>query len=126
MLEYTVDQIKIKIDLSPGIWCLPSDSAIGKTRLSVLLTKLAIAGLPVLSYTYSDTYTGRDLETLLSQKPYELIMLDRYDKYLNMSINKLIECAETAVILVDCKRSNKLVYFDGCTLWMDKGIIEVS
>jgi len=95
---------KISISLNSGIYVFDRESATGKTWLCNSLKELSSYGEPVDAYTYADFCKGLKLENILKPHKYEVVLLDRYDLYKDLSHKKLFEdCFNNTVVLVDCK-----------------------
>ena len=99
---FKTEDIEIDVDLSPGIYYLDSDSAVGKTRLLKLAVKLKDMGYPVSRYTYSDHKKG--VPVSIMEHSDRLIVIDQYDMYPGELNERLLQLKDSAVILVDCKR----------------------
>lgn len=125
---YRVDGYNIKLifSLENGVYIFDNESATGKTRLCGLMKKYQSYGEPVASYTYSDLNLGIPIESILVPDKYRVIMLDRYDMYEGAGAEKILECAETSIVLIDCKHGFSVTDEDDwCTLEMKPDTIEV-
>lgn len=118
-------QTKICIDLPNGIYEFDAISGTGKTRLAKLLKELAVAGEPVMSYTYNDKVLGLDFDTVVKPGEQKLLVVDRYDLYRDEFNERINRFADTGVVLVDIKGGTTLKC-DSCLLTMDKSIIKVE
>lgn len=104
MTELNGYRIKIKIDLTPGIWVFDSEQSTGKTYLCKQLKELETLGEPVGGFTYEDIRLGQSLVEFLKNPKYDVVMLDRYDMYPNTAHKEIREASESKVVLIDCKQ----------------------
>lgn len=118
-------RVKIKVALQPGVYYFEEMSSTGKTRLYKLLREYAIAGFPVMGYSYSDYKLGIDFRTLVKPGVQKLLMVDRYDLYNGMFLEEIKEFAGTGIVLVDCKGDTEL-QCSPCFIEMSKDRIEVT
>lgn len=122
-------RIKIEINLENGLYAFDGESATGKTRLFRCLRDLQFMGDKILTYTYSDKLNGISLADKLKEKASEskVIMLDRYDMYLNEEALELLKYSEDRIILVDCKLIEEMqVVGRWCTIEMTESSIVVK
>lgn len=127
MFEINKYNPSIKINLNNGIYIFDSKSAIGKTRLCNELKTLQAYGEPVAGYTYNDLKLGQNLDNLLNNRFYKVIMIDRYDLYKNLYIEGIEQASKYCIILVDCKGESPFnLDYDICKIEMTIDLIEVT
>lgn len=116
--------VKITVNLDNGLYVFDNESASGKSRLCALLKKYRVYGEPVAGYTYADFVNGLDIGTVL-RDGYKLVLIDRYDMYLNHAIDRLEAFARSSIVLVDCKYGFAGSDFDWCYIQMTSDTVEV-
>lgn len=100
---------------------------IGKTRLFKCLRQVEPYYESISTYTYNDKLLGRRIEDTLVPNKYKIIMLDRYDMYNGDGADLINKCAESSIILIDCKGSFEVSADDRwCTIEMGAYSIEVT
>lgn len=82
MLEFSIQGIRVKINLNPGVYAMNNKSAIGKTRLGVLLGKYFFSGGVTFYYSYDDYVRGMKLADVLEKRDYSVVMIDRLDMFI--------------------------------------------
>lgn len=119
-------QLKVIVNLKPGIYIIDSVSAIGKTYLCNFLKECNMAGYQVMGYTYSDYKLGLPIENILVPGKYKVVLLDRYDMYEGVGVKEINECSKDTIILVDSKSEYHISDNDDwCTLKRTQDTIEV-
>ena len=119
-------QLKVIVNLEPGIYIIDSVSAIGKTYLCNFLKECNMAGYQVMGFIYSDYKLGLPIENILVPGKYKVVLLDRYDMYFDAGKELLPKCAKDTIILIDYK-GRRLVAEeeDWCTIERTQDTIEV-
>ena len=116
----------IVIKLNPGIYTFDDESGTGKTRLYKELKDDSSLYNRVLAVNPSDLRLGVDVNTLIKNGKYELIVLDRYDRMDGIDKDILINASKHSIILIDCKDPSDWVYgTDFCRIQMHRNGIEV-
>lgn len=125
--ERTINRTKITIDLPSGVYLFNGHSATGKTRLFRMLRDLQLGGESVFTYTYDDKLLFHlDLAQMLGNENLEIVMLDRYDMYLGDALREIRNCANNAVVLIDCKSEFPGDFdYEIASIEMEKNNIEV-
>lgn len=119
-------QLKVIVNLKPGIYIIDSVSAIGKTYLCNFLKECNMAGYQVMGYTYSDYKLGLPIENILVPGKYKVVLLDRYDMYFGVGKELLSKCAKDTIILIDYKGRRLIAEEeDWCTIERTQDTIEV-
>lgn len=110
MYKCTKYKPNIIIDKDPGIYIFAAESGIGKTYMYKLFNNIISFGENVFAYSYVDECKYRNLETMLKNKKYDVILIDRYDLYYNEEYNKLFEeASKDSIVLVDLKDNDKFI-----------------
>ena len=124
MIEFVAMNLKVNIDLDPGLYNFYSDSATGKTLL-VKMVK-SIGEKDKIAITYHDMLMGLDLEKIIAGKP-QLLILDRVDLY-DHEAGKLEALKHSnCITLVDYKTERNFCDFDDtCFVTLQKNKLEVS
>lgn len=107
MLKYKIGGVDIQIEIDkPGVYRLDGDSATGKTYLFKLLRGVNKASSmdKVITYTYDDKWLGIKLDELARGKELELVVIDRYDMFLNEYLDTINELGRKAIVLVSSKQ----------------------
>ena len=122
----TLFNIVIKLNL--GIYVFDDyEAATGKTRLYNELRDDSSLFGKVLAVNFADVCSrGVDVNKLVKNGNYELIVLDRYDRMPGIDKEVLINASKHSIILIDCKDTGDWVYgTDFCWIEMHKNGIEV-
>lgn len=107
MLKYKIGGVDIQIEIDrPGVYQLDGDSATGKTYLFKLLRGVNKASSmdKVITYTYDDKWLGVKLDELARGKELELVVIDRYDMFLNEYLDEINELGRKAIVLIGSKQ----------------------
>lgn len=96
---------EIELKLQNGLYLFENKSSTGKTRLCKVIREYQMHGEPVASYSYGDMLIGLDINRILVPNKYRVIMLDRYDMYKNECNSLIKECANSSIVMIDCKQS---------------------
>lgn len=116
----------IDIKLDAGVYVFDNQSSTGKTRLYKELRECQKYGENVAAYSYDDKLLGINMDTVLDSK-YKVILIDRYDMFLNEKIEKITELSDTSIILIDCKHDSYLnCDVEYCYINMEPYRIEVE
>lgn len=83
MFKFNVSGIEVSINLSPGIYIMNNKSAVGKTRLGLLLEKKFLIDGSTLYYSYSDYAKGIKLTDILEKRDYNVVLIDRLDMFVS-------------------------------------------
>lgn len=113
MLKYKIGGVDIQIEIDrPGVYQLDGDSATGKTYLFKLLRGVNKASSmdKVITYTYDDKWLGVKLDELARGKELELVVIDRYDMFLNEYLDEINELGKEAIVLIDSKQDFDMFY----------------
>lgn len=102
MYKNTEYNPNVNIQLENGIYIFYAESATGKTRLYKHLKNLKAYGEPVDSFTYNDLLIGDKIENVL-KTTNKVILLDRYSLYRDIGHELINKCANSSIILIDCK-----------------------
>ena len=113
---------RVNILLEPGIYILPTKSATGKSYLARLLYKYGEFCERCTSYSHSSYYKPDDI---LDASKYDVVLLDRYDMYPDVSKDKMREFAESGILLVDAKGYLSGLRFKLCCLLLHEDRITV-
>lgn len=103
-MRYYCDKapVTIDIDLPVGAYSLGHQSSTGKSKLAEYLKLLNRHNEPVYAITYRDSLEISSIKEKIP-KDCKVIMLDRYDLYLNKYHSDIQSLSETAVVLIDTK-----------------------
>lgn len=129
MFKFNVSGIEISINLSPGIYIMNNKSAVGKTRLGLLLEKKFISGDATFYYSYNDYLKGVRLSDILAKREYSVVLIDRLDMFINdyNVFNDIDKYKYNTIFLLDLK-SISIHYHDlqYCNVKMRETEIEVK
>lgn len=64
----------------------------------------------VITYTYDDKWLGVKLDELARGKELELVVIDRYDMFLNEYLDEINELGKKAIVLIDSKQDFDTFY----------------
>lgn len=121
LMSYGVD---INIELDKGIYLFSSYSATGKSYLLFLL-KAIKSNQRLLTYDSDDYDNGIDLGKLLESTDYDLVIIDRYDLYLDKFIKEIKEAGKHSIVLIDSKQG-LLIDYDTCDILLERDSITVK
>lgn len=113
---------RVAIDLEPGCYILPCDSAIGKSYLCSLLKKVSDRER-VNSHSFPDKFHPEDI---LDSSRFDIVMLDRYDMRDKDYVDEMREFVRKGALLLDCK---SMVFPLPCKMseiWMSKNELIVG
>lgn len=102
----------IQINLENGIYLFDNKSGIGKTYLFKLLNVIS-SRTDFLCLTLSNYFLVNDLVNVCKSRNVKVIILDRYDLYINQFSEELLQLKDNVIILVDCKHPDKLSFDSG-------------
>lgn len=137
MLEYSVSDVKIKINANNKIYVLGVDSAEGKSYLYTLLKSLQQRPEykdKLLLVTYSDDMDIQRIISKIEGFRGDLVMMDRLDIYWCEELRSAIKQKHECPILLDLKSNdyiNKLpaipikFIWDGNTMGVEKYAVDV-
>lgn len=120
-MSYGVD---INIELDKGIYLFSSYSATGKSYL-LFLIKAIKSNQRLLTYDSDDYDNGIDLGKLLESTDYDLVIIDRYDLYLDKFIKEIKEAGKHSIVLIDSKQG-LLIDYDTCDILLERDSITVK
>lgn len=129
MYNLRVLGIDINIKLNNGIYRMDNETAIGKSRLGVLLGKAFTQNEKVFYYNYDDYKKGLRLSNILKDGEYRVVLIDRLDLYINEYniINDIISYKDSCIFLLDLKNIKGYgEYAEFCSLRMSQMGIEVK
>ena len=97
--------LQVSINLLPGIYLMGNTSAVGKSRLGLLLEKAFLNGSSTYYYTYSDFVKGIKLKDILSKQKYDVVLIDRLDLYIQQYdvFTEIVNFTEHTIFLLDLK-----------------------
>lgn len=126
MFKNNMYPVQIDIKLENGLYQFNCVSATGKTRLYYLLKDLTLEGVPVIAYSYNEYEAGISLETVIGDRKPQVILIDRYDMFLNKYKDLLLELSRNCIVLIDCKTMLQFgEYYRVCGIKMTPEKIEV-
>lgn len=114
-LKYGNDPV-VSIDLQPGIYLLPTDSAVGKSYLAFVLKDLENVDR-VTSHAFPSTF---DAARVLDNSTRDVVLLDRYDMRTEDYVDEMRKFAEKGILLVDFKTHRFPLPCRRCRLLMTK------
>ena len=119
---------KIYINLENGLYIFSNQSSTGKTRLYKELKDMYTYGEDVLAYSYSDLLYGTDLAELLKKNPdKKVLLIDRYDMFINQYRGIIAAYSKHSIVMVDCKQEISFTKEDGmCFIEMTDNTISVG
>lgn len=105
MFEMSILGLQVSINLLPGIYLMGNTSAVGKSRLGLLLEKAFLNGSSTYYYTYSDFVKGLRLKDILSRQKYDVVLIDRLDLYIQQYdiFAEIVNFTEHTIFLLDLK-----------------------
>lgn len=105
MFEMSILGLQVSINLLPGIYLMGNTSAVGKSRLGLLLEKAFLNGSCTYYYTYSDFVKGLRLKDILSRQKYDVVLIDRLDLYIQQYdvFTEIVNFTEHTIFLLDLK-----------------------
>lgn len=105
MFEMSILGLQVSINLLPGIYLMGNTSAVGKSRLGLLLEKAFLNGSSTYYYTYSDFVKGIKLKDILSKQKYDVVLIDRLDLYIQQYdvFTEIVNFTEHTIFLLDLK-----------------------
>ncbi|MBQ2882548.1 MAG: hypothetical protein IJE43_02075 [Alphaproteobacteria bacterium] len=105
MFEMSILGLQVSINLLPGIYLMGNTSAVGKSRLGLLLEKAFLNGSSTYYYTYSDFVKGVKLKDILSKQKYDVVLIDRLDLYIQQYdvFTEIVNFTEHTIFLLDLK-----------------------
>lgn len=124
MLKFISYGVDIDIQLDKGVYVFSSYSASGKSYLLFLLDAIK-DDENILTYTYKDYKADVDLGKLLSNRSYDLVLIDRYDLYLDKFSNAIVNAGRESLVLIDSKHG-LLVEYDTCDIILAKDKVTVK
>lgn len=109
-------RIAVSINLEPGVYLLPTNSASGKSYMAKLFKEIdAVAR--VTSHTFPATF---DASSVLDNSVRDVVLLDRYDMCTDDFTVEMKKFAEKGILLVDCKTHDFPLQCRRCYLKMTK------
>lgn len=112
----------ISIDLEPGVYLLPSQSAIGKSYLCS-----AFRDLESIDRVKSHAFPAELIASqVFDSSKRDVVMLDRYDLCKVDYSMEMLDFAKTGVVLVDCKAKPFTIPCKPCRLYMTKDALVIK
>lgn len=104
---------KVILNVQPGCYVFEPESAIGKTYLGKLISKLSESGeLNACYITYRKTLSVEKIIKKLDSGDFDIVFLDRLDLYVSGELCKYLDSThERTTYLMDLKDTNKIRYF---------------
>lgn len=130
MYEFLKGSPKVIVDLPAGLFSFQRQSAAGKTYLARQLRMLRGIEEPVDSYTVEDLRHG-GISQALTAADYtvwdlKVVLLDRYDLYVQKFDDEIYRLSKTCTVLIDCKGRSYLTGVHDCRIRRDAATLEVS
>lgn len=129
--EFFFSPKSLIIDLDNGIYSLGFSGSTGKSYVAQLLGKVSEEedNVSALVITYNQNLDINGLIKIISQKHFDIIILDRFDLYADSNLCvELYKHKDTSVILLDLKNLNNVTEFvpSVCNIELSKDSIEVA
>ena len=116
----------VSINLNNGVYQFDCESATGKTRLYDVIKSYQYDEYNVTSYSYNDLQDGLNLEDVVNRVQPSLLMIDRYDMFLDMYHDIIEKLSSKCIILIDSKEILSFgEYYLSCGIKMTPTNIEV-
>lgn len=112
----------VRIDLQPGVYLLPVDSAIGKSYMCQIFKDISSIAR-VASHTFPDAF---DAKKVLDNSKRDVVMLDRYDMCDADFSEDMRRFTEKGILLVDFKKSGFPVPARRCRVYMTSNELVVK
>ena len=106
-----------------------NESSTGKTRLGRMFEKMFNQDLPYYYYSYSHFKNGIRLESILSSRKFNTVLIDRADLFIQQYdfMKEIEKYSDETIFLVDIKNIPGFFrYTESCEVCLSEFGIEVS
>ncbi len=117
--------LHVSVDLERGIYVFFPYSGTGKSYLASIFRELSPGDKRVTSYTYVDYARNMPIELVLDNSRFDFVVLDRYDMYYGVGVERILRFAENGTVLVDCKQTPPFPH-EMCAVMYHGDVLEVT